>query len=160
MDRETSEERDERIDITGRKTPVETEETSSTPSSDSSSRRVESRTRRKKRKPAKIELSAAKTEPWRNDPEWTWVRAHHRLASSAQVVTLGYESAARGVPPIKRRITSHGCWVWRPDVENIMRLGGLASCFGNDKKINKPFFTCGAPRTALASRPTGPPEEN
>lgn len=95
-----------------------------------------------------------------DETEWVFIRAHHRLSNAARFVKLEYETIARGRDRvIEREISYSGVWIWKPDADNILRLQGLASCRGQDKKIDKPFFVCQAPKKALKVRPVGPPEK-
>ena len=100
----------------------------------------------------------AKRKPrWWNSREWTWLQSHKRLAVPLQVVTLECTSERVG-HVVKKRIRHGGAWVWKPDADEILKLGKLASCNGVSK-INRPFFVGRPSREALEHKPDEPPAE-
>ncbi len=93
-----------------------------------------------------------------DETEWMYLACHHRLTMTARIVRLEYESQVRGLSPAKEiQITREGCWVWKPDADNILRLGSLASCRGVDHNVKRPFHTAQIPVLEQQKRPVGPP---
>lgn len=109
-----------------------------------------------------IVIEESEPEPeddsWKKDKEWIFLCSNPKLRSQAREVILEYTSELLGLDPPKRiRILPQGTWVWRPDANNVLSLGPLASCRGADKKISRPFYACQVPKTMWRHKPSGLP---
>lgn len=109
--------------------------------------------RRKSKKKTYVEVEPA----WKKDSRWVRLACDHKLTPPARRVFLSCTSELLG-EEVYASIPPNGAWIWKPDAEEILALGNLASC-NADHDVRKPFFRAHTCAAVEKTRPEGPPSK-